>query len=436
MRYAHRALCLVILAAAVLLPRRASAHPTPGSVVFVDFGIHEAALVHDAPVEELERAMKAPLFAEASPTAKAVIDAHGDALKRYAAEHVRAKAEDGRAWRIEIRSLEANEATDGPRVKFIFALIPPTGAESDSVRLYDDLVIHEVVSHHATVYTRRDWALGIASDEPRLAGALHFAAKDIVLARDGHFWRGLRRVVRLGMDHIATGTDHLLFLFLLILATPMSAERGRWAKPRTLRSSISAVLQVVTAFTIGHSVTLSLAALGFVSIPSAIVESAVALSILATAIHVLRPWFPEREWLLAGTFGLVHGLAFASTLAEAGIGRAELAWTLVGFNVGIELAQIIGLAVVVPWVFLIATTSKFAPFRTFAGLAGAVLAAAWFAERAFGVPNPTTEATAALERHPLLCLGALALFALVTRGAERWNTATEQRFAAPKAPRE
>jgi hypothetical protein len=414
-QYLLRVFSLVILCAAVFVPRRAWAHPTPGSVVFVDFGIDEARLVHDAPVEELERAMKAALFDAASIKAETVILQHGEQLKRYAAEHLRVAAEDGRAWRVDMRGLEPHEGADGPRVKFLFELAAPPGAGSSAVHLYDDMVLHEVVSHYTTVYVRRDWALGITSDEPRLAGALHFATKDIVLVRAGNFWRGLRGVVRLGMEHIATGTDHLLFLFMLILATPMVAERGRWGARRDVRSSLGAILRVVTAFTIGHSITLSLAALGFFEVPSAVVESAVALSILATAVHALRPWFPRGEALLAGAFGLVHGLAFASTLAGTGIGLAQLAWTLVGFNLGIELAQIVGLALVVPWVLVLATTSIFTPFRKVAALAGATLATAWFAERAFQVPNPTTDWTAVLERHPLVDLVVLAVFAIAAR---------------------
>ena len=103
------------------------------------------------------------------------------------------------------------------------------------------------------------------------------------------------------------------------------------------------------------------------------------------------------------------------TLIGTGIGGAQLAWTRLGFNLGIELAQIVGLVLVVPWVLVLATTPRFAPIRKVAALVGATLAAAWFAERAFGVPNPTTEWTAVLERHPLVDLGVLAALAIAAR---------------------
>jgi hypothetical protein len=411
-----RVVWLGILVAAALLPRLAWAHPTPGSVVFVDFGPAGATLEHDAPVEELERAMRAPLFDD---TALNVVVRHGAELRAYAAEHLRADAEDGRPWHVDVRSLEGHESTDGPRVKFRFDLTPPEGAGVTSVHLYDDIVLHEVVTHYTTIYVRRDWASAITSEQPRLAGALHAWTKDIVLVRAGSFWRGLRGVIRLGIEHIASGTDHLLFLFMLVIATPMVAERGRWIAKRGLGASLDALLRVVTAFTIGHSVTLSLAALGIFAVPSAVVESAVALSIFATAVHALRPWLPRREAWLAGAFGLVHGLAFASTLTGTGIGGAQLAWTLLGFNFGIELAQLIGLVLVVPWVLLLATTPTFAAFRTVVAIAGVLLAAAWFVERAFGVALPTAALLDVFERHPFACLAALAAIAIGARFVDR-----------------
>jgi hypothetical protein len=218
---------------------------------------------------------------------------------------------------------------------------------------------------------------------------------------------------------------------MLVIATPMVAERGRWVERRELSASLGAILRVVTAFTIGHSVTLSLAALGMVVVPSAVVESAVALSIFATAVHALRPWFPAREAWLAGSFGLVHGLAFASTLAGSGVSGRELAWTLLGFNLGIELAQLIGLVLVVPWVLLLAATPAFAPFRSTVATVGALLSACWFAERAFGVTTPAAEWLGVLERHPLACLATLAAFAIAARVLHR-STPLAARPALPR----
>jgi hypothetical protein len=118
-------------------------------------------------------------------------------------------------------------------------------------------------------------------------------------------------------------------------------------------------------------------------------------------------------------FGLVHGLAFASSLAQRGLGRAQTLWTLLGFNTGIELAQLALLFLVVPWLLILARTRAYAAFRVSGAALAAVLASAWLLERAAGLSNPMTGPLAFLSDHPLMVLCALAACALVARAAER-----------------
>ncbi len=140
------------------------------------------------------------------------------------------------------------------------------------------------------------------------------------------------RFFRLGVEHLLTGYDHLAFLALLLLG----AMRGAGASPR---AAAVAVLRVVTAFTLAHSVTLGLAAAGVLRVPSAPVEAAIAASIVATALGLLlsRDWVPH--WRLAFAIGLVHGLGFAGLLGELLEGR-QLALPLAAFNVGLEFGQL------------------------------------------------------------------------------------------------
>jgi len=125
---------------------------------------------------------------------------------------------------------------------------------------------------------------------------------------------------RLGMRHIGEGTDHLLFLLTLLLPAPLLVVGSRWAGFAGRRRSVLQVLKVVTAFTAGHSITLALAALGLVRVPSRPIEILIAVSILVSAVHALRPLFPGREAGIAALFGLLHGLAFATTLQNLGLG--------------------------------------------------------------------------------------------------------------------
>jgi hydrogenase/urease accessory protein HupE len=140
----------------------------------------------------------------------------------------------------------------------------------------------------------------------------------------------------LGVEHILSGLDHLLFVLGLVL----------------LVRSRRALLYTVTAFTLGHSVTLSLAVLGFVSFPPRLVEVAIALSILVLAAELARPSeghggvLRRRPWLLAFAFGLLHGLGFAGALAEVGLPPEEIPLSLLSFNVGIELGQLVFIAAV------------------------------------------------------------------------------------------
>ena len=135
----------------------------------------------------------------------------------------------------------------------------------------------------------------------------------------------LRTFVPAGIHHIAIGPDHILFVLGLLL----------------LGGGLVRLLKIVTAFTVAHSLTLALASLGLVHMPSRIVEPLIALSIVFVAFETLRSRTggADRRAMLAFGFGLVHGFGFASVLAEFGLPRETLGWSLAGFNVGVELGQ-------------------------------------------------------------------------------------------------
>jgi hydrogenase/urease accessory protein HupE len=142
-------------------------------------------------------------------------------------------------------------------------------------------------------------------------------------------WDVLRDYGRLGVEHILGGPDHLLFVFGLVL----------------LAGTARRLLATVSAFTLGHSVTLTLAALGIVDFPSRVIEAAIAASVLALAVELARrptaPTLMRRyPWAMATTFGLLHGLGFAGALREAGLPSGEIPVALLSFNAGIEVGQI------------------------------------------------------------------------------------------------
>jgi hypothetical protein len=138
--------------------------------------------------------------------------------------------------------------------------------------------------------------------------------------------------VLLGVEHILTGYDHLLFLAALVLAG----------------GGVLAMLKIATAFTVAHSITLALGVLGLVRVPDRLVEAVIALSIAWVAAENLTGRAGSRRWLVSFGFGLVHGLGFAGALQELSLPSGALAWALVGFNLGVETGQAIALAVFLP----------------------------------------------------------------------------------------
>jgi len=211
------------------------------------------------------------------------------------------------------------------------------------------------------------------------------------------WWSGMRAAIgnfggfpsmfRLGIRHIAEGTDHLLFLLALLLPAPLRVFRSRWAGFAGARHTVLQILKVVTAFTVGHSITLALAALGLVRVPSRPIEVLIAVSILVSAAHALRPLFPGREAGIAGFFGLIHGLAFASTLGQLGLGRWERVASILWFNLGIETMQLIVVAATMPSLLLLSRTRAYSVIRISGALFAGFASVGWIAERLLDVGN-------------------------------------------------
>jgi hydrogenase/urease accessory protein HupE len=150
---------------------------------------------------------------------------------------------------------------------------------------------------------------------------------------DGSAGSGVLAFFRLGVEHILSGFDHLLFLLALVL-------RG---------GSIGALLAIVTAFTVAHSVTLALAVLDVVTLPAQLVEPAIALSIVYVALENIRLERPaSRRWTVSFLFGLVHGFGFAGALMELGLPTGALVPSLLSFNAGVEVGQGMVVSVLLP----------------------------------------------------------------------------------------
>ena len=181
---------------------------------------------------------------------------------------------------------------------------------------------------------------------------------------------------REGVWHIWIGFDHVLFLLSLLLPAVLSAPR--------FAPAFWEVFRVVTAFTVAHSITLALAALSVVSLPSRLVESAIAASVVLAALNNLFPVVASGRWIAAFGFGLLHGFGFAGALQDLGLPTGSLALSLFGFNLGVEAGQLAIVAVFLPLAFALRSTWAYRRVM-FAGgsVAIAAVATVWLVERAF-----------------------------------------------------
>jgi hypothetical protein len=194
-------------------------------------------------------------------------------------------------------------------------------------------------------------------------------------------WSQFTDYVKNGVWHIWIGFDHILFLLSLLLPAvlvPMVANRAQ-----TLRAASIDVLKVVTAFTLAHSLTLTLASLQVVALPSRWVESAIAASVVVAALNNLVPIFKGKRPLAAFAFGLIHGFGFASVLADLGLPQGAMALSLLGFNVGVELGQLAIVAVFLPFAYLTRRTWFYRQLTTTGSVVIALVATVWLVERAF-----------------------------------------------------
>ena len=190
-----------------------------------------------------------------------------------------------------------------------------------------------------------------------------------------------------GIWHIWLGFDHILFLVSLLLPAVLVRRHSEWRPAQSFRAAFVDVAKIVTAFTVAHSITLSLAALGVISLPSRWIETAIALSVVLAALNNLFPIVARGRWIAAFGFGLVHGFGFAGALQDLGLPSRSLALSLAGFNIGVEMGQLAIVGIFLPIAFALRSTRTYRRVLMAGGSAViATIAGIWLIERALDVP--------------------------------------------------
>ena len=216
-----------------------------------------------------------------------------------------------------------------------------------------------------------------------------------------------------------------ILLLALLLPAPLLVTARRWRGYGGFRYSAVRLGKIVTAVTLGHSLTLAAGTLGWVRVPTQPIEILIAVSIFVSALHAFRPIFPGREAWIAAGFGLVHGLAFATVLAGFNLSAGRTALALFAFNLGIEVMQIAVVLVTVPWLVLLSSTRFYSPVRIIGAIFAGVAALCWVAERAFAWPNPLNPVVATLAAHAVFVVAALATAALIAKFSSRRTPAAQ-----------
>ena len=329
----------VVAAGCWLLPSTAIAHDVGLSAS--DFAVASDGTVRAQVVfSEREAARLAQLGSDgAAPVALGEGSFDREAFRRRVTDGVVVRADGQPCDRAS--PLVGDDAASPFSVSLAFRCTPPRQRVDVELLFAGDLPTD---AHH--LLQVRD---GDASASTIVSGASRSATLDVrSAATDRGAKRGLARelldAVTMGVAHILTGWDHLLFLAALILGT----------------ATARALVGTISAFTVAHSLTLALAALGVVAPSARWVEPAIAASIVCVAAENLVRHTPSRRWPVTFAFGLVHGFGFAGALQELALDRGRLLPTLVGFNAGVEVGQLAVLAVALP---LLAQLRKHASFE-------------------------------------------------------------------------
>jgi hypothetical protein len=379
----------------------AAAHEMPYTAVLLD--VHQDRIDAEVriPLQDLAVAGGVDFGTQPRSTLEAATET---TLRTYLHDHFQVTS-SGRSWTVTIGDLSlgsARQTSNGTYQELIAhaRLTPPTSSDIRTFQLRYDAVVHQVITHVVLVSIRRDWSAGQIGATQQV-GAIRVdpvtgqvPPLTVDLAK-GSTWHGFTTMVALGISHIREGTDHLLFLLTLLLPAPLLVTARGWSSPAPARRTVRRITTITAAFTVGHSLALAASTLGRLPIPQQPVEVLIAASILVAAIHAIRPLFPGRETLVAAGFGLVHGMAFALTLADLNLDGRQLALSLLGFNLGIEAMQLVAVALVLPSLCLLARTPAYPGVRVVVAALTAVAAAGWMLAR-IGPANPVAAAADAI----------------------------------------
>ena len=255
------------------------------------------------------------------------------------------------------------------------------------------VLFDEEPGHRGFLLVEHNWATGTFANENRVSLVFSPSARrqDFSLTSSGRL-RGFLAIVRLGTEHILLGLDHIFFLVALLL--PVALRRGRegWQALERVRPALWNLVTIVTAVVAAHAVALSLAALGLLRLPEALVETVIAASTTLAAANILFPLFRERLWGIVFGLSLFHGMGLAGGMMDLGVVDEHLALSVFAFILGVEVGQVLIVVVLFPLLFLVGRLTLYRKVLLPLAAMGLILVSGvWVIERAFGADIPMRE---------------------------------------------
>ncbi|WP_276166305.1 HupE/UreJ family protein [Zobellia alginiliquefaciens] len=330
-----------------------------------------------------------------------------DKIQAYLLENAKFSSELGAYQIVFTGEMSKLNLSYGDFVNFHFRLENSENLP-DSLTLDYDAFFDEDPTHMCLVAMEYNWKAGLINNEHIVALYLSEGERNGTFSiKETSLWKGFLAMVQQGIWHIWIGMDHILFLVALILpsvvrrrkkngVTGAPVDKGQfniwgWEPVKKFRPAFIYILKIVTFFTIAHTITLSLASLEIINLPSRVVESIIAFSVGLAAFHNIRPIFKGEDWVIAFVFGLFHGFGFASVLGDLGFKGEYLSLSLVGFNVGVEIGQIAIIALIFPILYFIRNNKYYSRFLVWLSVVLIVISAYWLIERAFDIDLPLDE---------------------------------------------
>jgi hypothetical protein len=375
---------------ALCLPAGAQAHDLGQSYIFLTVAEESVSGRFEITISDLNKALGIALETDHSLIASD-FEPYIEPAKAYLAERILVAA-DGTPAQLIFGEVALQETTKAQYMAINFDF----GASTNSAQTIDFVytVLFDVdPDHRGFVVVENNWKAGTFNNEAVISlifdpgtttGRLDLSASTVLHG----FWE----MTKLGVHHIWVGIDHIMFLLALLLPSVVLREQRQWRASESFRYSLIYVVKIVTLFTVAHTITLSAATLGAITISSRVVESVIAISIAIAAADVLWPIFRGHIWWVVFAFGLFHGMGFATVLSEIGVPPAYMMHSLLAFNIGVELGQLAIVAAVFPLLYLM-RRGWFYQRVALPIAAGSLIVVSiyWFVERGFLIDLPAGE---------------------------------------------